>query len=199
MISDFPNNPPNDIDKTSSLGHSSASTNSQMNEKLNTNDRSGCSLPYPNSEQNEKILTQKDKENIETLPKLDNNAVESAEELNQTTTKLLNSRKKIKKVTKCEHRNKEHYAKNLFYNCYHKFGRDKKPWKCEHDILYAKGMCQNCYINQYYTKRKRVGRRSRKAIIKGRNAQKSKVLKMSKRKELPKPEPNLFPKDLLQR
>jgi hypothetical protein len=32
---------------------------------------------------------------------------------------------------------------------YHKFGRTKKPWNCEHEKLYAHGLCQNCYINKY--------------------------------------------------
>jgi hypothetical protein len=39
-------------------------------------------------------------------------------------------------------------------NCYHKFGRNKKPLKCPHDKLYAGGMCQNCYINQYNKKKR---------------------------------------------
>jgi hypothetical protein len=39
-------------------------------------------------------------------------------------------------------------------NCYHKYGRTKKPWNCPHDKLYANGMCQNCYINSYNKKRR---------------------------------------------
>jgi hypothetical protein len=39
-------------------------------------------------------------------------------------------------------------------NCYHKYGRNKKPWNCPHDKLYANGMCQNCYINSYNRKRR---------------------------------------------
>ena len=39
-------------------------------------------------------------------------------------------------------------------NCYHKFGRTKKPWNCPHSKLYANGMCQNCYINSYNRKRR---------------------------------------------
>jgi len=37
--------------------------------------------------------------------------------------------------------------------CYHKHGRTKKPWKCNHEKLYAHGLCQNCYINAYNKKR----------------------------------------------
>jgi hypothetical protein len=39
-------------------------------------------------------------------------------------------------------------------NCYHKYGRIKKPWNCSHDKLYASGMCQNCYINTYNKKKR---------------------------------------------
>ena len=39
-------------------------------------------------------------------------------------------------------------------NCYHRHGRTKKPWNCPHEKLYAAGMCQNCYINNY-NRRKR--------------------------------------------
>ena len=39
-------------------------------------------------------------------------------------------------------------------NCYHKFGRNKKPWNCPHSKLYAAAMCQNCYINNYNRKRR---------------------------------------------
>jgi hypothetical protein len=39
-------------------------------------------------------------------------------------------------------------------NCYHRFGRVKRPWKCGHNKLYAAGMCQNCYINEYNKKRR---------------------------------------------
>ncbi len=39
-------------------------------------------------------------------------------------------------------------------NCYHKYGRNKKPWNCPHEKLYANGMCQNCYINSYNRKKR---------------------------------------------
>jgi len=32
-------------------------------------------------------------------------------------------------------------------------GGQKKPWKCNHEKLYAHGLCQNCYINAYNKKR----------------------------------------------
>jgi len=61
--------------------------------------------------------------------------------------------KKIKKVNVCGHPERAHYAKNLCNQCYHKHGRTKKPWKCNHEKLYAHGLCQNCYINAYNKKR----------------------------------------------
>ena len=60
------------------------------------------------------------------------------------------NRKKIS----CGHEDKSHYAKGMCSNCYHKYGRTKKPWNCTHDKLYAGGMCQNCYINKYNKKRR---------------------------------------------
>jgi len=59
-----------------------------------------------------------------------------------------------KKANNCGHPEKEHYAKGMCSNCYHKYGRNKKPWNCPHEKLYANGMCQNCYINSY-NRRKR--------------------------------------------
>ena len=41
------------------------------------------------------------------------------------------------------------FDQNLCNNCYHKYGRTKKPWNCVHEKLYAHGLCQNCYINKY--------------------------------------------------
>ena len=36
-------------------------------------------------------------------------------------------------------------------HCYHRFGRDTLADKCPHTDrkCYAKGKCQNCYINEY--------------------------------------------------
>jgi hypothetical protein len=39
-------------------------------------------------------------------------------------------------------------------NCYHRLGRVKKPSKCQHQKLYAAGLCQNCYINDYNRRRR---------------------------------------------
>lgn len=55
---------------------------------------------------------------------------------------------------KCGHDDKAHYAKGMCNNCYHKYGRTKKPWNCPHEKLYAGGMCQNCYINMYNRKKR---------------------------------------------
>lgn len=64
------------------------------------------------------------------------------------------SNRKTKVVTKCEHKNRKHYAKGLCSTCYHKGGRTKKAWKCEHKnkLHYAKGCCQECYIT-FHSKR----------------------------------------------
>lgn len=59
-----------------------------------------------------------------------------------------------KKKNKCGHDDKTHYAKGMCNNCYHKYGRTKKPWNCPHDKFYAAGMCQNCYINNYNRKKR---------------------------------------------
>jgi len=61
--------------------------------------------------------------------------------------------KKIRKTNTCGHPERAHYAKNMCNQCYHKHGRTKKPWKCNHEKLYAHGLCQNCYINAYNKKR----------------------------------------------
>jgi hypothetical protein len=61
--------------------------------------------------------------------------------------------KKIRKINLCGHPERPHYAKNMCNQCYHKYGRTKKPWRCSHDRLYAHGLCQNCYINAYNKQR----------------------------------------------
>ena len=50
-------------------------------------------------------------------------------------------KKRIKKYNNCGHPERDHYAKGMCSNCYHKYGRSKKPWKCGHDKLYACGLC----------------------------------------------------------
>ena len=41
-------------------------------------------------------------------------------------------------------------------NCYHRSGRTKKAWACHHrnKLHYSKGLCQNCYLANYYRERK---------------------------------------------
>jgi hypothetical protein len=70
---------------------------------------------------------------------------------------MVNGSKKIKKTNTCGHNDQDHYAKNKCYDCYHKYGRTKKPWKCSHEILYAKGYCHLCYIELLNRRRKRNG------------------------------------------
>ncbi|CAD8078893.1 unnamed protein product [Paramecium sonneborni] len=79
----------------------------------------------------------------------------------QSQSQQLQVVQKSKKISKrnnnCGHPEKEHYAKGMCNNCYHKYGRTKKPWICGHDKLYAQGLCQNCYINKYNQKRRELG------------------------------------------
>jgi hypothetical protein len=70
--------------------------------------------------------------------------------------------KKIKKENLCGHHGLYHYAKNMCYSCYHKFGRTKKPWKCDHALLYARGLCHPCYIELYNRKKQRMGFKRKK-------------------------------------
>lgn len=39
----------------------------------------------------------------------------------------------------------------MCYLCYHKKGRTKLAFGCEHksEVHYSKGLCQACYISQY--------------------------------------------------
>mmetsp|Transcript_14006 Transcript_14006/g.16146 ORF Transcript_14006/g.16146 Transcript_14006/m.16146 type:complete len:104 (+) Transcript_14006:169-480(+) len=51
----------------------------------------------------------------------------------------------IRRSNICGHPEREHYARGLCGSCYHRTGRDKKPWNCSHDRLYALGLCHKCY------------------------------------------------------
>ncbi|CAD8077542.1 unnamed protein product [Paramecium primaurelia] len=74
---------------------------------------------------------------------------------NQQQVQVVAKSKKIsKRDNNCGHPEREHYAKGMCSNCYHKYGRTKKPWICGHQKLYAQGLCQNCYINQYNQKKR---------------------------------------------
>ena len=69
-----------------------------------------------------------------------------------------------KKMTNCGHLEREHYAKGMCSNCYHRYGRTKKPWLCTHDKLYACGLCQNCYINKYNQVKRQFKKRKREKL-----------------------------------
>ena len=60
---------------------------------------------------------------------------------------MFNIFKSSKRVNECGHSDKEHYAKGMCNNCYHKFGRNKKPWICGHEKLYA------CKLKNYIFRR----------------------------------------------
>jgi hypothetical protein len=40
--------------------------------------------------------------------------------------------RKVKKVTACPHKDRKHYAKNMCNNCYHRQGRNRLAWDCDH-------------------------------------------------------------------
>ena len=50
----------------------------------------------------------------------------------------------------CTHPKK--IAKGMCFSCYNKRGKPKKAFKCEHtdSPLYCQGLCQTCYLHQYY-------------------------------------------------
>jgi len=109
--------------------------------------------------QSERIVINHSPNNSESIKtpalKEDNSKFLSPDAYGESAESVLSSKsKKIsKKVNVCGHPERPHYAKNLCNQCYHKFGRTKKPWKCNHEKLYAHGLCQNCYINAYNKKR----------------------------------------------
>jgi hypothetical protein len=57
-----------------------------------------------------------------------------------------------------------YYAKGMCRNCYHQWGREKKPTKCEHTSkpLYAKGVCKQCYLRHHYVRKDTASARLRK-------------------------------------
>lgn len=90
------------------------------------------------------------KENSQTNGSFSHEEGTGDDALSNSNETLRLKSKKIKKINLlCGHYTREHYAKNLCNNCYHKYGRTKKPWNCNHEKLYAHGLCQNCYINKY--------------------------------------------------
>ena len=40
--------------------------------------------------------------------------------------------RQVKKITACPHTNGKHYAKNMCNDCYHRQGRKRLAWACEH-------------------------------------------------------------------
>jgi len=60
---------------------------------------------------------------------------------NRSKSDIIRNKIQKKRINACEHKDKPHYAKNLCYNCYHRRGRNVKPWNCPHARMYAQGMC----------------------------------------------------------
>jgi hypothetical protein len=63
--------------------------------------------------------------------------------------------KVIMENTRCPHKNRKHYAKNMCSICYRKSGREAYAHACPHTEkrLYSKGMCQSCYLSSYHRNR----------------------------------------------
>ena len=71
-------------------------------------------------------------------------------------------------ILNCPHRNAKHYAKvtlllfmdlqGMCNHCYHKYGRNSNATSCRHTdrLVYAKGKCQNCYLNDYNKQKRRI-------------------------------------------
>jgi hypothetical protein len=48
------------------------------------------------------------------------------------------------------------FARKMCVSCYYQREGKKNAWECEHKTKkhYSKGMCQNCYLANYYRERK---------------------------------------------
>ena len=78
------------------------------------------------------------------------------------------SGRKKGKITNCPHTDLPVYAMGMCNHCYHKYGRNNLATECKHAgvrLNYAKGKCQNCYINDY----NKLKRREKKALEKAKN------------------------------
>ena len=52
----------------------------------------------------------------------------------------------------------------MCHNCYHRKGKSKMASACSHKNKphYSNGLCQNCYLAQYYLKRKEKNEKKKK-------------------------------------
>ena len=74
------------------------------------------------------------------------------------------------KITNCQHDDLPVYAMGMCNHCYHKYGRNNLASECKHageKLAYAKGKCQNCYINDY----NKLKRREKKLADKDQDAE----------------------------
>ena len=80
------------------------------------------------------------------------------------------SGRKKGQITNCKHIDLPVYALGMCNHCYHKFGRSSYATDCKHAgerLAYAKGKCQNCYINDY----NKAKRREKKLLDKAKNTE----------------------------
>ena len=80
------------------------------------------------------------------------------EEKNEEDTKPRKSGRKKGRITACPHTDLPLYAMGMCNHCYHKYGRSAMASDCPHAgqrLVYAKGKCQSCYINDYNKERRR--------------------------------------------
>ena len=52
-------------------------------------------------------------------------------------------------------------------HCYHKYGRNSNATECPHPdrLMYAKGKCQNCYLNDYNKEKRRLKKQNMKYSV----------------------------------
>lgn len=162
----------------------------KKNENINYNIPSSFSKKNKNSEifseeeeDDEKEEVKGNRGNFYSLRKYINSNKFSK---NYYSNKKKNNKTSNKEITKCPHKDRKHYAKNMCRNCYHSKGRLKKAWKCEHKDtrLYAKGLCQNCYYSSYKMNNPEIIRKAAmKARIKQRGVKDSKEKKEKKKEK----------------
>lgn len=78
------------------------------------------------------------------------------EDQEESQSQLPVAQRKRREIFACPHTDRQHYAKNMCHNCYHRKGKSKMAYACGHPNRshYSRGMCQNCYLAKYYIKRK---------------------------------------------
>lgn len=161
---------PNAITKIALLGQTPVTTNIEQSSvtSQSSHDRAqevsevkslDSSSPKETEDVNDihslEVCNPKEKESNENID--EGNLVFLIRKIDRKTKKSKLLTKHRKKITKCQHKNLEYYAKGMCKNCYHNKGkRSKKASKCDHSDRdhYAKGLCKNCYLHFFHIKKK---------------------------------------------